>query len=276
MSTSIKSLLRFLAGLAILAVGFLIAQALIGMKQESTISARPAQPRPVKVVEFVPSDVIPVTPIEGRVDALNRMDVFAEVNGVLALGGREFREGMRFRAGEVMLALDDAEPQAALVAQRSQLLQLLSASMADLRLDYAGSWPQWQAYIQAFDVNGPCEPFPEFSTDREQFFLANRGILSAYHTIRSAEERLAKYAVRAPFDGTLTSTLVRPGALVRAGQPQSMPGTCNVSRWAIGLHSMKLRAMLWLQGLSSASQATWTHRRKARAYSVALARWMLV
>lgn len=219
MSTSIKSLLRFLAGLAILAVGFLIAQALIGMKQESTISARPVQPRPVKVVEFVPSDVIPVTPIEGRVDALNRMDVFAEVNGVLALGGREFREGMRFRAGEVMLALDDAEPQAALVAQRSQLLQLLSASMADLRLDYAGSWPQWQAYIQAFDVNGPCEPFPEFSTDREQFFLANRGILSAYHTIRSAEERLAKYAVRAPFDGTLTSTLVRPGALVRAGQP---------------------------------------------------------
>lgn len=219
MSPFLKSLLRFVAGVAILAVGLVVAKALIGMKPELPVSTRPVQPRPVKAMAFIPSDVAPLTPLEGRVDALNRMDVFAEVNGVLALGGKEFREGTRFSQGEVMLRLDDSEPRAALVAQRSQLLQLLSTSLADLRLDYADAWPGWQAYVTNFQVDAALAEFPEFTSDRERLFLANRGILSAFHNIRAAEERLDKYTVRAPFSGTLTSTAVRPGALVRAGQP---------------------------------------------------------
>ena len=200
MSPFLKSLLRFVAGVAILAVGLVVAKTLIGMKPELPVSSRPVQPRPVKALAFTPGEVQPVTPIEGRVDALTRMDVFAEVNGVLALGGKEFREGTRFREGEVMLRLDDSEPRASLVAQRSQLLQLLSTSLA-------------------FRVDETLAPLPEFTSDRERLFLANRGILSAFHNIRAAEERLAKYEIRAPFTGTLTSTTVRPGALVRAGQP---------------------------------------------------------
>jgi membrane fusion protein, multidrug efflux system len=219
MSPLLKSILRFIAGAAILAVGLFVAKALIGMKPEAPISSRPVQPRPVKAMRFTPEEVIPRTPIEGRVDARNRMDVFSEVNGVLALGGKEFREGTRYREGEVMLELDDSEQRAALVSQRSQLLQLLSSSSADLRLDYADAWPQWQAYVTALRVEDALAPLPEFKSDRERLFLANRGILSAYHTIRAAEERLAKYTVRAPFNGTLTSAAVRPGTLVRAGQP---------------------------------------------------------
>ena len=219
MSPFLKSLLRFVAGVAILALGLVVAKTLIGMKPELPVSSRPVQPRPVKALAFTPNDVQPVTPIEGRVDALNRMDVFAEVNGVLALGGKEFREGTRFREGEVMLRLDDSEPRASLVAQRSQLLQLLSTSLADLRLDYGDAWPGWQAYVTAFRVEETLAPLPEFTSDRERLFLANRGILSAFHNIRAAEERLAKYEIRAPFTGTITSTTVRPGALVRAGQP---------------------------------------------------------
>ncbi len=219
MSPVLKSILRFVAGAAILASGLVVARTLIGMKPEAPISTRPVQPRPVKAMAFAPGDVVPVTPIEGRVDALHRMDVFAEVNGVLALGGKEFREGTRYRQGDVMLRLDDSEPRAALVSQRSQLLQLLSTSLADLRLDYGDAWPNWQAYVTNFQVDEALAPLPEFMSDRERLFLANRGILSAYHSIRAAEERLEKYTVRAPFNGTVTTAAVQPGALVRAGQP---------------------------------------------------------
>jgi RND family efflux transporter MFP subunit len=59
---------------------------------------------------------------------------------------------------------------------------------------------------------------PLFGSQREELFVANRGILSLFHSIRSAEERLDKYTIMAPFDGVVTAAAVRPGGLVRAGQ----------------------------------------------------------
>lgn len=214
-----KSILRFVAGLAILAVGIFVMKGLVGMKTDPPVKSRPVTARPVKATEVVLDANQPHTPIEGRVDALYRMSLFAEVNGVLAIGGKEFREGTRFRRGEVILRLDDGEPRAALVAQRSQFLQSLSVALADLRVDFPEAWSAWMGYVEAFDVTEAMAPLPEPRDQRERLFLANRGILSSYHNIRSAEERLAKFQVVAPFDGVMTEAFVQPGGLVRAGQP---------------------------------------------------------
>lgn len=214
-----KSILRFVAGLAILAVGIFVMKGLVGMKTEPPVKSRPVTARPVKATEVVLVANQPHTPIEGRVDALYRMSLFAEVNGVLAIGGKEFREGTRFRRGEVILRMDDGEPRAALVAQRSQFLQSLSVALADLRVDFPEAWSAWMDYVESFDVTEAMAPLPEPRDQRERLFLANRGILSSYHNIRSAEERLAKFQVVAPFDGVMTEAFVQPGGLVRAGQP---------------------------------------------------------
>lgn len=214
-----KSILRFVAGLAILAVGIFVMKGLVGMKTEPPVKSRPVTARPVKATEVVLVANQPHTPIEGRVDALYRMSLFAEVNGVLAIGGKEFREGTRFRRGEVILRMDDREPRSALVAQRSQFLQSLSVALADLRVDFPEAWSAWMDYVESFDVTKAMAPLPEPRDQRERLFLANRGILSSYHNIRSAEERLAKFQVVAPFDGVMTEAFVQPGGLVRAGQP---------------------------------------------------------
>lgn len=192
---------------------------LVGMKTDPPVKSRPVMARPVKATDVVLAANRPETPIEGRVDALYRMSLFAEVNGVLAIGGKEFREGTRFRRGEVILRMDDSEPRAALVAQRSQFLQSLSGALADLRVDFPEAWPAWMDYVASFEATESIAVLPEARDQRERLFLANRGILSSYHSIRSAEERLAKYQVLAPFDGVLTETMVQPGGLVRAGQP---------------------------------------------------------
>jgi multidrug efflux pump subunit AcrA (membrane-fusion protein) len=215
----VKSILRFVAGLAILAVGIFVMKGLVGMKTEPPVKSRPVTARPVKATEVVLVANQPHTPIEGRVDALYRMSLFAEVNGVLAIGGKEFREGTRFRRGEVILRMDDREPRSALVAQRSQFLQSLSVALADLRVDFPEAWSAWMDYVESFDVTKAMAPLPEPRDQRERLFLANRGILSSYHNIRSAEERLAKFQVVAPFDGVMTEAFVQPGGLVRAGQP---------------------------------------------------------
>lgn len=192
---------------------------LIGMKTDPPVSSRPVMVRPVRAMPIALGDNRPSTPIEGRVDAMYRMSLFAEVNGVLSIGGKEFREGMKFAKGETLLRLDDSEPRAALVAQRSAFLQLLSGIMADVQMDFPESAAKWMAYLKNFDVASPLAEWPELSDERERLFMANRGVLGAYHNIRSAEERLSKYSIVAPFDGVLVEAVVQPGALVRSGQP---------------------------------------------------------
>ena len=218
MPQALKSILRAVAGLAILAVGVGTMNALISMKPEPSVVERPVAPRAVRTAVVNPGDCIPQTPVEGRVEALYRMDIISETTGDLILGGKEFREGVEFEKGEVMLQLDATEAHNALTAQRSQFLQLLSTSLADLRADFPDNWSSWESFLESMDVDARLPELPAFGSQREELFVANRGILSLFHSIRSAEERLDKYTVVAPFDGVVTAAAVRPGGLVRAGQ----------------------------------------------------------
>ncbi|MDG2208407.1 MAG: HlyD family efflux transporter periplasmic adaptor subunit [Flavobacteriales bacterium] len=222
MNSILKGTIRFVLGAAILAAGVGMMKGLISMKEELPVSDRPVAPRAVRVWEVQTSECTPLTPIEGRVEAKYRMDVMSEATGNLLMGGKEFREGTSFQKGEVMLALDDSEMRASLVAQRSQFLQLLSVHLADLRFEFPNQRSQWDAFVNGISVEQLLPNLPVSSSQREQLFLANRGVLASYHGIRSTEERLSKFTIRAPFDGTVTTATVRPGAFVRSGQ---MAGT---------------------------------------------------
>jgi multidrug efflux pump subunit AcrA (membrane-fusion protein) len=218
MPNFMKSALRAVAGLAILGVGVAVMNVLIGMKPEPVISNRPVTPRAVRSLAAEVGPCVPKTPVEGRVESLYRMDIITETTGNLTIGGKEFREGTEYSAGEVMLRLDDIEAQNQLISQRGQFLQLLSNSLADLQLDFPAHWTAWESFTSEVNVEATLPALPEAQDDRERLFLANRGILTTYHAIRSAEERLDKYTITAPFDGVITLANVRPGGLVRAGQ----------------------------------------------------------
>ena len=186
------------------------------------MSDKPASPRAVRTAVMALGAMNPKTPVEGRVEALYRMEVISEVTGNLLIGSKEFREGTAFEAGEVILSLDDTESRLALIAQRSQFLQLLSIQLADLQMDFEERGEVWSNYVNALRVDSALSDLPEAVSNRERLFLANRGIISTYHSIRSAEERLSKFQVRAPFNGIAVRADVRPGGLVRAGQAAGM------------------------------------------------------
>ena len=214
-----KNVLRGLAGLAILAFGLMVMNALIGMKGTPPVKPRSASARLVKVMAARSADLAPKVSIEGRVQALNRMTVLSEVNGVLPVGGKEFREGVAYGADEAMLRLDDSELRASLVAQRSQWLQLLAGALADLQVDFPDRADVWFDLVQTLDVTAALPPLPDAASDRERLYLTSRGIVSGYHNIKANEARLEKFTVRAPFEGVVVGAQVQPGSMVRAGQP---------------------------------------------------------
>ena len=163
-------------------------------------------------------DVATGISITGKLNARNKVELFSEVGGILLRSGKEFKEGVRFQKGEVMLHIENEELHMNVVSQRSALLRALAQMIPDMRIDLPEHSPKWEAFLSSIEIEKNLPGLPEMKDEKERLFLSGRNILDQYYNIRSQEVRLAKYAIVAPFDGVLSNTLIDPGTNVRVGQ----------------------------------------------------------
>ena len=219
MNPVVKKAIRIGAGFAIIFVAFIIMNGLIGMKEPPSVVLPESNPWPVQTIIVKNQIIQPQIPVEGKVEAWQRVDLVAEVNGVLNLGGKEFREGVRYKKGEVILGLDDSEARSSLRSARAQFLQLTSSTLSTIKIDFPEKIGIWEAYVNSIEIDGPLPVLPEPTSDRERFYIINRGIDASFHSIKASEERLSKFSITAPFDGFVSTALVKPGSLVIGGQP---------------------------------------------------------
>ena len=240
MSPLLQKVLRLLAGVLILFVGFFMMQSLIGMKQSPSVTLPETMARPVRTTVVINTQVTPKVPVEGRVQAWNRIDLFAEVNGVLSLMGEDFREGKSFKEGEIILNLDDSESRSNLKSARSVYLQLVTGMLASIQVDFPERIKVWEQYVESIDVTKALPSLPAPESKREEYFIVNRGIQASFYSIKASEERVSKFTVRAPFDGFVAQALVKPGALVRAGQPLGLFVGTDVYEIQTAVHSRYL------------------------------------
>ena len=240
MSPLLQKVLRLLAGVLILFVGFFMMQSLIGMKQSPSVTLPETMARPVRTTVVFNTQVTPKVPVEGRVQAWNRIDLFAEVNGVLSLMGEDFREGKSFKEGEVILNLDDSESRSNLKSARSVYLQLVTGMLASIQVDFPERIKVWEQYVESIDVTKALPLLPTPESKREEYFIVNRGVQASFYSIKASEERVSKFTVRAPFDGFVAQALVKPGALVRAGQPLGLFVGTDVYEIQTAVHSRYL------------------------------------
>jgi len=182
------------------------------------------KPRAQKVVKTVFAEVVEngtvpiIVPANGNLVAKNRVELYAEVQGVFKRGNKLFKTGETFRAGETIIRIDASEYAASVQSAKSNLYNQLTSIMPDLRLDYPDIFPKWQAYLNGFDMDKVTPAMPEMITEKEKFFISGRGILTSFYNVKNLEQRLSKYRISAPFSGVLTETLVTEGTLVRSGQ----------------------------------------------------------
>lgn len=170
-------------------------------------------------VEKVQNTEIPIIlSASGNLTAKNKIEIYSEVSGVLKPSKKLFKAGSQYYRGETLLSLNNDEFYASLQSQKSNLYNLITAILPDLRLDYPSEFTKWEKYLQGFDMNKSTPKMPEFSTDKERYFISGRGILTAYYNVKNLEVRLSKYQIKAHFSGILTEALVSPGSLVRVGQ----------------------------------------------------------
>ncbi|WP_456462197.1 efflux RND transporter periplasmic adaptor subunit [Lutibacter sp.] len=182
------------------------------------------KPRVEKIVKTVFTKTVNNTSIPivitatGNLTAKNKIDIYAEVQGVLEKTKKEFKEGTFFYKGEIIIKINSDEFYANLNAQKSNLFNSIIAIMPDIRLDYPSEYSKWQKYIKDFDLNKNLQKLPETTSEKEKFFISGRGITTAYYNVKNLEVKFNKYTLKAPFNGILTESLVNPGTLIRVGQ----------------------------------------------------------
>ena len=182
---------------------------------------KPPAKKVVKTVfaETAQNGQVPISiATNGLLMAKDRFELFAEVQGILKNGTREFKPGQIFKKGDLLINIDAQEFRASLVSSRSNFQNTIAGMMADLKLDYPAAYDQWNIFLEDFDLEKALPALPEIKDRKAEFFIAGRGVTSAYYAIKNLEERLVKYSIRAPYDGVLASTSVTEGTLVRPGQ----------------------------------------------------------
>lgn len=212
-----RKIILSVLGILLIIGGFFGAQAIIANKK----SFRPRAQKVVKTVftEVVENGTVPiVVPANGNLVAKNRVELYAEVQGVFRKGSQLFKTGERYNKGETIIRIDASEYSASVQSAKSNLFNELTSIMPDLRLDYPELFPKWQAYLNSFDMTKVTPQLPEMTSEKEKFFISGRGILTSFYNVKNLEQRLSKYRISAPFSGVLTETLVTEGTLVRSGQ----------------------------------------------------------
>lgn len=201
----------------------LVIIAIFGAKSiiDSNVKENPPVAKTIKSVfiDNVENKTVPiVVPANGNITALNRFELYSEVQGIFRYSSKDFRPGEKFKKGQVLLSIDAEEYAASVQSAKSVLYNNITSIMPDLRLDYPDAFEKWETYLNNFDITNSVPPLPETKTQQEQYFITGRGIISAYYNVKNLEERLSKYRIIAPYDGILTEALVNKGTLIRPGQ----------------------------------------------------------
>lgn len=218
MKTTTARRIGVVVGLAILVGAFALFQLFSQMKEEPPRREIPKSTPTVETMSVVNSTIPTALSIQGELVAYNKIDIFSEVAGTLESSERPFKVGSYFPKGSVLVEINDREARLSLLSQKATLLNAITQLMPDLKIDYPESYKQWHTYLENFVVEEELDSFPEPLNDQEKYFIASRNLYTQYYTIRSAEERLDKYTMYAPFSGVLTQASINTGTLVRVGQ----------------------------------------------------------
>jgi RND family efflux transporter MFP subunit len=205
------------ASFLILFAGFSISNTL----KDSKKPLKKAKPQKTSTVftQTVKNRTVPIKlTTTGSIEAKNRVEVYSEVQGIMTSPVGSFKEGARYKKGASLVSIESDVYRASLMAQKSSLQNLITAALADIRLDYPSSFQKWNEFLSKMDVQKSLPKLPPAESEKEKMFITGRNIYSTYYTVKNMELTLAKYQIAAPFDGVLVEALVTPGSLVRTGQ----------------------------------------------------------
>lgn len=163
-------------------------------------------PPAVTVAEVLRKSVVEWDQYEGRIAAIERVELRPRVSGYLA--GVHFREGSRVAKGALLFTVDDREYRAALDSARANTAR--ATTRAELARIEAARAEKLRA--------GRAISDEELEARRGELRQAEADLAAARAQERQAALNVEFTRITAPISGVVSSARVRPGNLVSAGE----------------------------------------------------------
>jgi membrane fusion protein (multidrug efflux system) len=181
-----------------------VALGLLGAcgQQEETSAAAPPPAPAVTVIPVVPTEITPGVEFNGRVVAVDEVQLRARVTGFLEQ--RLFEEGADVAAGDLLFVIERG-PYQAVVAQRQAELASAEANKANT----AAQLQRGEELVQNNNI-----PKSEVDLRRAQDLMAAAAIREAQAALEQAEINLSYTEIHAPIAGRIGRAEVSVGNLV--------------------------------------------------------------
>lgn len=212
-----QRIISSIIGLLLLALASYYSGILKGSKKQPRQNSQPRVTNVIYAPVELKNSAVAIQS-NGTLAAKNQIDIVSRTQGVFRDGDKAFKSGVYYKEGEVLISIDNDEYLANLKTARAQLLQSITAILADLKFDHNQSFDKWNNYVTGFDVNRSLKELPSTSSDREKAFINSKNIVSQYYSIKAQEVQGSYYQIRAPFNGILLDNVVNKGAMINAGQ----------------------------------------------------------
>ena len=206
-----------LGSLVVIGIAVAVSAFLMKNQAQPKKSTEDEQLLYVKVDTVVSKKMHPSMDYEGRMHSYETVALASEVRGRIMQGAVPFKEGQSFDKGDLLVEIYSEDARAAMTSGKSNFLRTLSAILPDLRIDFPDEYQKWKEFFDAVDVKGDLPPLPEIKSEKEQVFLASRGVLSEYYSLQQQEINLKKYNIYAPFDGAFQKVNQQVGAIASPG-----------------------------------------------------------
>jgi membrane fusion protein (multidrug efflux system) len=209
--------IRAVVGLVLVAFAFFL------VKKLSTKAPETVRPPLTQRSQYVSTAVVAYsnhqtsTEALGQVIASQPIDIISEVSGRIEKGNVTLKKAISFSQGSILFEIDDTETILNLKSQRSNFQNAVALILPDMKLDFPNSYQKWQDYFNRIDLNNPLPTLPEAADQREKTFLASKNISGQFYSIKSAEERLSKYRVIAPYSGVIQDVYTDAGSVANLG-----------------------------------------------------------
>lgn len=178
---------------------------------------------PIPKPRNVSAEVVSLGPVEARINAYGRVisaqpvQLISEVTGTVEEGELAFRPGLSFGRGDTLVRIDDRQARYRLNSTKADLLTALARVLPEIKVDFPDEYQAWQDYFDAVRFDRILPELPEIDNEKIRLFLARFNVYKLYFTVREQEITLSKHFFNAPFDGSILSTALSPGATARNG-----------------------------------------------------------
>ena len=165
-----RKIVSLISGIVLILLAYYISNEIASSKKTSKVVMNELSK--AVYVEKVKNISNPISiKANGKLTSSNRIEIYSEVQGIFKLGGKKFKPGQSYTKGETMIEIDGNEFFASVKATKSELHNLITSVLPDLKLDYKNNFEVWKDYVKKFDINQPITNLPKPLTEKDILFI---------------------------------------------------------------------------------------------------------